>query len=803
MKRVAIATALAGAVLLLAVAATLAWLRTSLPAIDGDVEVAGLAGAADIVSDREGVPHVFAASERDGWFAVGYAHAQDRLWQMEFQRRVAQGRLAEFLGDVAYDTDRLMRTLGIARTAARMATRLDPETRANLEAYAAGVNAFLASDRMLPVEFQVFRIKPEAWKAEDSLAWLLVMAWDLSSNWRLELARLRYAAAMGPERAAEFLPPSPGDAAPPLPDFKSLYAELSPAAGALLALSAPTEVAAGSNNWVVSGARSTSGKPLVANDPHLGLQAPALWYLVHVSTPAGNVVGGTLPGVPFVVIGRTDGVAWGFTTTNGDTQDLFVERVAPGDAQSYVTPGGVARFESREEVIRVRGEERRIRVRETRQGPVISDAIDAAGRAAPKGHVFALAWSALTEENTTARAGFALNRARNAAELVNALRDNTAPQQNIVYADRDGHIGFVAPARVPIRRDDNEAMGRVPVPGWIAKYDWTGFIPYEELPAVQDPANGRIVTANNKITPPGYRHFISSDWAAPHRAERIAELLDATPKHSLDTFARIQADVLSRLARELLPVARAAKPESGAGRDAQALLQGWNGEMTVDAAAPLVFSAWYRELTRLVYADELGALFNESWDQRATFMIPVLRDEHGMGKWCDDVRTPARETCDVLTARAFDAAALDLQKRYGAARGWRWGDAHTAASDHRPFGFFPVVKSLFNIAPRTPGDAHSVNVGHFHIRDEARPFANKHSGSLRVIFDLADPDRSRYMQSTGQSGNVFSPWYSNLAERWARVEYIEIPTQRAAIMRAHTLRLAPAARSGGNTDGHR
>jgi penicillin amidase len=793
-KRAAIATALVGAVLLLAVAGAIAWLRTSLPRIEGTAQVAGLAAPVDIVRDAEGVPHVFAASERDGWYAVGYAHAQDRLWQMEFQRRVAQGRLSEFLGDVAYDTDRLMRTLGIARMAARMAKRLDPETRADLEAYAAGVNAFVASKPVLPVEFQVFRIEPEAWKPEDSLGWLLVMAWDLSSNWRLELARLRYAAAMGPERAAEFLPPAPGEPATPLPDFKALYADLSPTAGALLAMSPPTEVAAGSNNWVVAGARSTSGKPLVANDPHLGLQAPALWYLVHLSTPAGNVVGGTLPGVPFVVIGRTDGVAWGFTTTNGDTQDLFVERVAPDDPQSYVTPEGTARFETREEVIRVRGEERRIQVRETRHGPVISDAVGAAERASPKGHVLALAWAALTEENTTARAGFALNRARNAAELVAALRDNTAPQQNVVYADREGHIGFVAPARVPIRRDDNEAMGRVPVPGWIAKYDWTGFIPYEELPALQDPANDRIVTANNRITPPGYRRFISSDWAAPHRAERIAELLDASPRHSLDSFARIQADVLSRLARELLPVARAAKPGSGAGRDAQAMLQGWNGEMTVDSAAPLVFSAWYRELTRMVYADELGSLFNESWDQRATFMIPVLRGENGMGKWCDDVRTPAKETCDALTARAFDAAALDLTKRYGASKGWRWGDAHTAASDHRPFGFFPVVKSLFNISPRTPGDAHSVNVGHFHIRDEARPFANKHSGSLRVIFDLADLDRSRYMQSTGQSGNVFSPWYSNLAERWAQVRYIEIPTKRSAIAAAHTLRLAPAGR---------
>jgi penicillin amidase len=790
-KRAAIVAAVLGAALLLAAAAFVAYLRTSLPTIDGSVAAPGAQAAIDIVRDKEGVPHIFAASERDGWFAMGYAHAQDRLWQLEFQRRVTQGRLSELMGEPAYDTDRLMRTLGIARTAARMAERLDADTRTHLEAYAAGVNAYLAADPVLPPEFHVFRVKPEAWKPEHSLAWLLVMAWDLSSNWRLELARLRYAAAMGPERAAEFLPPYPGDEALPLPDFKALYAELSPMAGALLAMSPPTEVAAGSNNWVVSGALSASGKPLVANDPHLGLQTPALWYLAHVSTPSGNVVGGTLPGVPFIVLGRDDGVAWGFTTTNGDTQDLFVERVAPNDPSSYVTPTGTERFATREEVIRVRGEERRITVRETRHGPVLSDALNAMGRATPRGHVIALAWSALTEENTTARAGFALNRARNAQEIVAALRDNTAPQQNVVYADREGRIGFVAPARVPVRRQDNEVMGRVPVPGWIAKYDWTGFLAYEDLPAAQDPASGRMVTANHKITAPGYKPFISFDWAAPHRAERIEEMLAAMPKHSLDSFARIQADVSSRLARELLPLARAAKPQSDVGRKAQALLEGWNGEMSADLAAPLVFSAWYRELTRMVYADELGDMFNESWDQRVTFMIPVLRNERGMGKWCDDVRTPGVETCEQLEGRAFDAAALDLEKRYGAPAGWKWGEAHTAASDHRPFGFIPVLKSIFNIAPPTPGDAHSVNVGHFHIRDEARPFANKHSGSLRAIYDLADLDRSRFMQSTGQSGNIFSPWYSSLAERWARVEYIEIPTKRAAIDAAHTLRLTP------------
>jgi penicillin amidase len=531
--------------------------------------------------------------------------------------------------------------------------------------------------------------------------------------------------------------------------------------------------------------------PLLANDPHLGLQAPALWYLAHVSTPAGNVVGGTLPGVPSIVLGHSDHIAWSMTTTSSDTQDLFVERVAPDDANSYLTPAGKAKFEVRDEVIIVSGEERRLRVRSTRHGPVISDVVKTADAAAPKGHVLALAWAALRDDNAMARAGFLMNRARDRTQFIAALRDFHAPHQNVVFADREGHIDFIAPALVPVRRADNEAMGRVPVPGWDAKYDWQGFIPFERLPAIQDPASGRIVTANHKITPPGYKPFISVDWFPPYRAERIEELLAAQPKHSMDSFARMQADSVSRLARELLPSALAAKPETEPGKRARAMLQGWKGDMAAGLAAPLVFAAWYRELTRLVYSDELGPLFNDAWEIRAAFMINVMKAANGYERWCDDVRTPARETCTMLSTRAFDLAAANLEKRYGAEDTWRWGRAHTAAGDHRPFGFVPQLARFFNVSPETAGDAYAINVGAYTMRDEERPFANRHAPSLRAIYDLADLDRSRFMHSTGQSGNVLSPWYASFAQRWANVQYITIPTRRESIEKAHTLLLKP------------
>ncbi|QJR14286.1 penicillin acylase family protein [Usitatibacter palustris] len=789
-----IARVLAFVVLLVAsvLAGAWLWLHQSLPKLDGDVSVRGLSAAVEIVRDKEGVPHLFATNERDAAFAIGYAHAQDRLWQLEFQRRVGAGRLAEVMGERAYDTDRLMRTLGFTQLAERSVAKLDAETRGVLDSYAAGVNAFLESEPVLPVEFQVFRIKPDKWKPADTVAWLYVMAWDLSGNWRTELARLRYTNKLGAARMAELIPPNPGETYRPFPDFKALYAEADPVAGELLARWPNPEHALGSNSWVVSGARSASGKPVLANDPHLGLQTPALWYLAHLATPAGNVVGGTLPGVPFIVLGRNDRVAWTMTTTYGDTQDLFIERLVPGDEMSYLTPTGKAKFEVREEVIRVDGADRKIRIRSTRHGPVISDVVKTAQSATPKGHVIALGWTALSDDPATVRAGLAINRARDRDQLVNALREFHAPMQNVVFADVDGRIGFIAPALVPKRRADNEAMGRIPVPGWDAKYDWQGMLAFEDLPAVHDPKSGSIVTANNKITPPGYKPFVSVDWAAPYRADRIEELLAKAPRHSLESFGRIQADVRSRLAVELLPAMQAASPGTLAGREAQRTIAGWKGEMTADSAAPLAFMAWYRELSRLVYADELGDLFPDGWEMRSQFMIGVMKDQGGLSSWCDNVSTKEKKTCAQLAGKAFDLAGEDLGKRYGLASEWRWGKAHYAWSMHRPFGFVPVASKIFSVTPETPGDTNTVNVGHINIRDNESPFANRHAASLRTLYDFADLEKSLYMHSTGQSGNVLSPWYSNLADRWVKVEYITIPTKREAIQAAHTLRLQPA-----------
>jgi penicillin amidase len=553
----------------------------------------------------------------------------------------------------------------------------------------------------------------------------------------------------------------------------------------------------GSNNWVVSGARSETGKPLLANDPHLGLSAPALWYFARATTPSVTVIGATLPGLPGVVLGRNERIAWGFTNTGPDVQDLYIERVDPADPMRYQAPDGWRRFETVEEVIRVKGQpDERITVRISRNGPVISDgASRGASSGVPAGHALALKWTALSPDNLTIQAFGPMNRARNWAEFLAAVRHYAAPQQNMVYADVDGNIGFIAAGRVPIRKPENDLRGLFPAPGWDARYDWAGFIPFEELPQEFSPARGYRITANERITSEGYPHFITSEWATPHRADRIHELLGQRERHSLESFRLIQADHRSNAVREVLPLLLTAPPAGPREQQVIEALRRFDGTMATDRAEPLIVTAWMRELTRLVYADELGPdLFRDYWDQRQLFMMGVLSNRDGQGAWCATRGAAQPTTCSQLITRALSLALDDLERRYGADRtAWRWGIAHDARSEHRPFARVPALARWFDVRVPVPGDTYTVNVNRHTIRNEAEPFVSRHAASLRALYDLADPERSLFMHSTGQSGLPSSPLYRNMAERWARVEFIPMRTRRADIEQGAlgTLRIEP------------
>jgi penicillin amidase len=781
--------------LLVAAAGAFFWYRGALqPQVDGRLKLTGLHGPVDIVRDAEGIPHIYAGSADDAYFALGFVHAQDRLWQLEMNRRIAAGRMAEILGPNAADTDRFLRTLGVRRNAERIVAHLAPQTRAALDAYARGINAWLANRRApLPPEFLLTGAPaPEPWTAVDSVGWQTMMAWDLGGNWSQELLRMRLAQRLSLAQINQFLPPYPGDAPLPTRDYTNLYRGLAGTTaqlGAVAAIAPPSYVdGMGSNNWVVAGALSKSGKPLLANDPHLGLSAPALWYFAHLSAPGLNVIGATLPGIPTVVLGRNDRIAWGFTNTAPDVQDLYIERINPENPRQYQTPDGWADFNSRIEIIKVKGRpDIRLAVRETRHGPVLSGALPILEKAPldARKHAIAFAWTALREDDLTLQAGMKFNQAQNWQQFLDGARDFSAPQQNIVYADVDGNIGFVAPGRVPQRRADNDLKGLAPAPGWDARYDWAGFIPFEELPQAFNPSAQKVVTANQKIVGPDYPHFLTSEWSLPYRAQRIDALLEATGKHDLDSFAAIQKDRLSLAAREALPLLLDTAPGSERARQALAMLRAWDGTMAAEQPQPLIFNAWLRIASRRMFQDELGAaLMNDYWEQRNVqqAMIDVLRDRDGRQKWCNDSnadRSVRPQTCAELLSRALDEALADLERRYGSdMQAWRWGTAHQARSEHRPFAKVGLLAPFFDIRVPSSGDTYTVNVGRYNLRDEKEPFVSHHAPSLRALYDLANPENSLFIHSSGQSGNPLSPLYRNYVQRWAQVRYLPMKTRR-------------------------
>ena len=766
------------------------YLRLSLPKLAGELQIAGLDAPVEILRDAHGVPHIFARSERDAQFALGFVHAQDRLWQLEMNRRIASGRLAEILGPAALDTDRFLRTVGVRRVAEANLRHLDAESRKLLAAYAAGVNSFLRTKPVLPLEFWILGVKPEPWSEVDTAAWAKMLSWDLGGNWRSELLRLQLAPRLATSMIQELFPPYPGDKSPELPNLRELYRVLEKEPAQVSALD---WLGGASNSWVVSGARTASGKPLLANDPHLGLSAPNIWYFAHLHAPGIDQIGATLPGVPGVIIGRNERIAWSATNTGPDVQDLYLEKL--DSAGGYVAPDGHRPFTVVHDTIKVKGgPDVALNVRISRHGPVISDVLSRALDATPRGHALALAWTALAEDDVSLGAFLKVARARNWQEFVDATRLLSVPQQNLSYADVDGNIGFIAPAKVPIRKRENDLHGLAPAPGWDARYDWAGFIPFDELPRAFNPPSGKIVTANNKIVPPGYRYVITHEWEVPYRADRIDQLLEGVKKHDAASFARMQADTLSLAARVLLPRMVAIQGQSMESAEVLKWLAAWDGAMAADRPEPLIYTAWIRELARAMYADELGPVFRGAWRSRSMFLDDVLSDRNAESRWCDDVNTPRLETCDEILSTSLEKALDDLRKRYGKdANAWKWGKAHEARLRHRPFSRSDWLRRYFDITAPSPGDGYTINRGDMDFSDEPEPFANRHASSLRAIYDLADPDASRFIMPGGQSGNLLSTHHHDLMPLWARGEYVPMTTDRAKLEGAQRLVLKPAS----------
>ena len=766
---VALAMFLAGGVL---------WLRTSLPGLSETFRIAGLDRQIEIIHDRNGIPHIIAATTDDAYRALGFIHARDRLFQMDFMRRLGAGRLSEVIGRSIVALDKTMRTLGINRLAGETFHRLPPDARQAVEAYTAGVNAFLASRAgALPPEFVVLRYSPEPWTTTDSLVWGRLMALRLTGNWRTEALRAALAKRLAPDQVEDLWPPDDDDTPPTL---ASIPAERLPdamqlAENMLRDIPAWLDQVSASNSWLVSGAKSASGKPILANDPHLGFRAPGIWYLARLSAPGLDVTGATVPGVPFHVLGHNRRIAWAFTTTDSDTQDLFIERLVPGSTDSYETPTGPTAFTIRRESIRVKGDKAiPLVIRETRHGPVISDIHDGLKTLAPAGHVVSLAAASLRPDDMTPLALYRLNRAQNWSDFKNALRDFHAPQQNISYADTDGNIGFIAPARVPVRRSGH---GGRPVPGWTGAFDWTGFIPFDALPQAYNPAAGLVVNANHRIVPRNYPWHLTDDWAAPYRARRIFQQLERQEPFSIADSAALQNDILSLAATDILPVLlKHLNAGTDRHREIAEKMRRWNGKMSRDRAEPLIFIAWLAEVNRALYADELGPLFERYFRLRPRTVMRMLKTKP---HWCDDIATPALETCGQTVSNALNAALTALEAQFGPdIDTWRWGIAHRAVFSHPLFGRIPVLRTLADIRIESDGGPFTVNRAQPRLASRSTPFESVHGPGYRAVYDLSDLSNSLFATATGQSGNPLSSQYADRTRAWRDGQYINIPQTR-------------------------
>jgi penicillin amidase len=766
--------------------------QTGSPQSQGITRIDGQSGPIVIERDAAGVPSIRATTEDDAQFGLGYAHAQDRLWQMEFQRRLASGRTAEFLGTAGLKFDPLFRIVGLRRAAEATWAELGPADRRPLAAYVAGVNLFLtgAPSQQLPPEFGILGITPEPWTPVDVLSFSKLFTWSNGSNWDKELLRGQLVALLGPTRAAQLTPAYTVDGPVIVPSGDGQVAQqlvaqdnslsssvLGPSSAYAMLLELHRAVAdqtgigadgRGSNAWVLSGARTTTGKPLLANDPHLSAQTPAFWYLAQLSYGGRHVIGATVPGGPGVQIGHNGLISWGVTTINVDGQDLYLEQVNERNEALY--QGVWEPLQIVPETIKVKGQpDVNLKVRISRHGPLISDAVN------PSGPALAVRWTGHDLHEDGLLAALAVNRAQNWAEFTQAFRDYRAANQNYVYADQAGNIGYITAGTIPIRAKGD---GSLPAPGWTGEYEWTGYVPWERLPRRFNPPEGYIVSANNKVVGDDYPYSIGNSYAAPFRAARVIEMIASKgkAKFSPDDMAAMQADVLALHARALMPILLRTQPADARSRQALGLLRTWDLRATGDSAAAAVFEAWYIRIAQRLFADDLaGSNGVDLWlDYGRVINMVGMATEAALAKnqaWCDDVKTPAAETCaDTLAAALVDGLA-DMATAQGTDEiaAWRWDKVHRAQFAHQPLGGTPAGP-VFNRSIPNGGDRYTVNVASSFRRWE--DYDQLHAAQYRQVVDFADLRSSRWIVAPGQGGDPNKPHYDDLLARWQRVEYL-------------------------------
>jgi penicillin amidase len=811
-KRSRLFAVLGGILIILIVVISLAGyrlVRSSFPQHAGEIHLAGLDGPVDVYRDEFGIPQVYATSEHDLFFAQGYLHAQDRFWQMDFWRHIGSARLSEMFGADSLDTDQFLRTLGWARVAQQELASLDPASMDILTSYADGVNAYLANHQgsALSLEYAILKLlspdyRPEPWLPLHSMTWAKVMAWDLGGNLDDEIYRAILSKTLSAQQLAEILPPYPPDAPIIVPEpntaiarsgmpilDQALLADALPAFQRVESRSAglvdwlgPSGVDIGSNNWVISGQMTATGMPLLANDPHLGVQMPSIWYEVGLhclqqdTDCPYNVTGFSFAGVPGVIIGHNDRIAWGFTNVGPDVQDLFIEKINPDNPNQYEVNGQWVDMTLVDETIQVAGGDPvPLQVRYTRHGPIISDRYGPledfttkAGIQLPEQYALALRWTAL-DPNPTFQAIWGFDRARSWDDFRVAASNFAVPSQNLVYADVDGNIGYQMPGKIPVRAHGD---GTLPVPGWTDEYEWTGYIPFEELPFAYDPPQGYIATANNAVVGSNYPYLITTEWDYGYRARRIVEMIQNAPG-PIDAayIQKMQGDDKDLEAEILVPILFQIPMNDSSLEEARSLFQSWDFQDKMDSAPAALFAVFWKHLLTGTFHDELPEGELPSGGSRWFRVIQNLVTQPN-SSWWDDHTTPQVETRDQIFQLAFQAAVKELQAGYGKnPSNWAWGELHQVTFRNATLGESGIapIEALFNRGGfRTSGGSSIVNATGW---DASESYAVASLPSMRMIVDLSNLSASLSIHTTGESGHAYHPNYIDMADLWRKIEY--------------------------------
>lgn len=765
----------------------------SLPDYDTTYDIPDIEAPVEIVRDNHNVPHIFGETDHDVYFGLGFAHAQDRLWQMAMLRRTAQGRLSELFGQRTVNIDSFIRRLDLYALAQGSYADQTPETQLALDAYADGVNAWLrkvnegALGRGAP-EFFLFSNNIAPWVASDSLAIIRLMSLQLDSHLQNEVTRAQVSLTVGTELIKDIMPDAPGDGVVGLPDFASLFPDLKkPVQFAQTAHDPldpirPLNMGGASNAWAAGSKRAAARAPLLAMDPHLGLSAPSIWMLARLDFQSGGVIGATIPGMPAVLAGRSNDLAWGVTSSYLDNLDIYIEKLNPENPDEYLTPTGYKPFRTKSVIVNVKDAPSiTLNMRYTENGPVIPPEHYSLGDITPEGHVISIRWAALEQRDTSMSGALEVMRAKSVLAARQAARKFVAPSQNLMLADKTS-VGMQTIGKMPKRKVNHASQGRIPSQGWLPQNRWDGYFDFNENPYVRNPSSGIVANTNNKLTDKAFPNHISYTWGDTQRIERLTKLLNNRTVHTRESFIETQNDAVSFTARSLLPLiarelwfsgtkAPAGTPERQQ-QIALELLASWNGEMDQHLPEPLIFAAWLRNLQRRLASDELGPLIAKFPRPDPIFIERVFRDIDGAAQWCDIRPSSRAESCTDIARIALDDALIELTEKYGPRiDSWRWGQAHQAHQDHEVLGEISVLNWFTNIRQDTAGGDNTLQRART-SGTGPEPYANVHAGGFRSVVDFSDPDSSVFIISTGQSGHPFSQHYDDLAQLWRRGEYI-------------------------------